>query len=183
MTTWDDYLDRLEEEEYHDMEFVAEHLGCEIDDVVSYRPSVRENLRIVKLLQRRWIVKKPCNEEQYETVREIKRVELKKVSKKTGKNFEYGRIEITVPVEWVGYTTKVIVSKTVTPKLVFNRQEIKPSELKNLDTSNLATIVEEQDADAKNKEFMDKLVKAVMNREGITEKEAIEYLENRKKNY
>jgi hypothetical protein len=141
---WEEYEDYLIEKEKRDMQMVADYLGKPVEEI-GWGKTLEEKLPEFKSLIKGWIMTKP-NGEEFTKVVKVKAHKVKR--KKKGKTYEneYGRIQISVPPEWVGYSAKVIVSKKVTPKVVYNFEgEIHIEDLADgVDPSDLVEIVEEE---------------------------------------
>jgi hypothetical protein len=94
-----------------------------------------EKIKQVEKLRDGWVMKKTKKGDVFITVSEVKHHpgELKK--------YDRGRIQITVPAEWVGYTAMVVLSKTKTPKFKSYVEEVTLEELRDEDPSGYADIV------------------------------------------
>lgn len=143
MTSYKDHLDKLEEDEYREMEDLAEHLDCSIDSL-GWGQTVPEKFRIFNFAKKGWIVKKNEEGEEYSTVKKITLNKGKK--KKDGSRYEYGRIQISVPVDWVGCNVEVYVTKKYTPELKHTYDEISFDEIveEKIDPSSLLSIVHKE---------------------------------------
>lgn len=140
---YEEYIDMLIRKEEQDMQEVADHLGCPVEEI-GWDKTLEEKLREFESLIKGWIMTKP-NGEEFTTVVDVKVHKVKGGKKGKTYNNEYGRIQISVPREWVGYSAKVVLSKKVTPKLVHNFEgEIGIEDLADgADPSKLVTLVEE----------------------------------------
>jgi len=140
---YEEYKDMLIREEEWDRQQIADYLRCPVEEL-DLGKTVEEKLAEFERLRKGWIMSKP-NGEEFTKVVEVKVFKVKREKKGKTYNNEYGRIQISVPREWVGYSAKVIVSKKVTPKLVQNfKDEISIEDLADgADPSKLVTLVEE----------------------------------------
>jgi len=142
---YEEYKDMLIRKEEQDMQELADYLGCPVEEI-SGGKTLEEKLREFEKLKKGWKMTKP-NGEEFTKVVEVTKTSRTKKGKK-GKTYynEYGYIEITVPKQWIGYSAKVVLSKKVTPKMVYNFEgEIGIEELADgVDPSDLVTLNEEE---------------------------------------
>ena len=136
----EEYIDMLIRQEEQAMQETAEHLGCTVEEIGGGK-TLEEKFAQFKKLKKGWIMTKP-NGEEWTTIKEIKFRPQK--DKKTGEKRNYARLSVQVPIEWIGYTAKVVLSKKVTPKMVYNFEgEIGIEDLADgADPSDLVTLVE-----------------------------------------
>ena len=138
---YDEYKDKLIEYDEWSRQQLADYLRCPVEEV-GLGKTVEEKLKEFKTLRKGWVMTKP-NGEEFTTVKEVTLTKRSKKAKKKTYNYEYGYVEFTLPKEWVGYSAKVILSKKVTPKLVYNRDEIDIDEFaEGVDPSDLVKLVE-----------------------------------------
>ena len=135
---YDEYKDKLIEYDEWSRQQLADYLVCPVEEV-GLGKTVEEKLKEFESLTKGWIMTKP-NGEEFTTVKEVTETKIKKPKK----TYIYGRIDFTVPKEWVGYSAKVVLSKKVTPKMVYNFEgEIGIKDLADgADPSDLVTLVE-----------------------------------------
>ena len=136
--------DKLTDDELESMTKVAERLGesTEVEGLAERigwkcadNKDLDEKVKQVQKLRDGWVMKKTKKGNTFVSVGEVK---IHKVGKYTK-----GRIQITVPEEWIGYTAMVVVSKNQTPKFKSYVDEVGLNELKDCDPSEFADIVVE----------------------------------------
>lgn len=149
---YEEYQDMLIDKKEQEMQVTADHLKCTVEEIRQGK-TLEEKFAQFKKLKKGWIMTKP-NGEEWTTIKEIKFRPQK--DKKTGEKRNYARLSVQVPIEWVGYTAKVVLSKKVTPKMVHNFEgEIGIKEIADgADPSDLVTLVEEE-KNAKPKETLE----------------------------
>lgn len=139
---YEEYQDMLIDKKEQELQVTADHLKCTVEEIRQGK-TLEEKFAQFKKLKKGWIMTKP-NGEEWTTIKEIKLRPQK--DKKTRENRNYARLSVQVPIEWVGYTAKVVLSKKVTPKIVHNFEgEIGIEEIVDgADPSDLVTLVEEE---------------------------------------
>ena len=139
---YEEYNDMLIDKKEQELQVTADHLGCTVEEL-GMGKTLEEKFAQFKKLKKGWIMTKP-NGEEWTTIKEIKFRPQK--DKKTGEKRNYARLSVQVPIEWIGYSAKVVLSKKVTPKMVYNFEgEITIEDIVNgADPSKLVTLVEEE---------------------------------------
>ncbi len=137
---YEEYIDMLIRKEEQAMQETADYLRCPVEKI-GWGKTLEEKVAEFEKLKKGWIMTKP-NGEEWTTIKEIKFRPQK--DKKTGEKRNYARLSVQVPIEWVGYTAKVVLSKKVTPKIVHNFEgEIGIEDLADgADPSDLVKLVE-----------------------------------------
>jgi hypothetical protein len=149
---YNEFKDKLieEEAEYRawSKQQLADYLGVPVEEItdeeLGFGKTLEEEFEEFEKLRTKdwWIMTKP-NGEEFTTVKEVTLVGRHKDPKTKKYKYEYGCLEFTLPVEWVGYTAKVVLSKKVTPKIVCSRDELGIDDLTDgTDLSDLVKIVE-----------------------------------------
>lgn len=163
----DEEKDKLTDEELESMTQVAEYLGVSTEpEGLAERigwarvgnKDLDEKVKQVQKLRDGWVMKKTKKGNTFVSVGEVTPHTIK--NKKRG-DYKYGRIEITVDPEWIGYTAMVVLSKTKTPKFKKYVKEITVEELKERDPSDYADIVFEdkkEESESSNTTVSDRLV-------------------------
>jgi len=172
----DEEKDKLTDEELESMTQVAEYLGVSTEpEGLAERIGIErvgnknldEKVKQVQKLRDRWIMKKTKKGNTFISVGEVKPVKIKKK-----KDYKYGRIEITVDSEWIGYTAMVVLSKTKIPKMKIYKEEVTLEELRDEDPSDYADIVFEdkkEESESSNTTVSDRLVEFGRKRKELEE--------------
>jgi len=176
---FDERKDKLTDKELESMTITAEHLGVStepeglaerIGEERVGNKNLDEKIKQVQRLRDGWIMKKTKKGNIFISIGEVKPVIVK--NKKTG-DYKYGRIEITVDPEWIGYTAMVVLSKTKIPKMkIYKEGEVTLKDLRDEDPSYYADIVFEdkkEESESSNTTVSDRLIEYGRKRKELEE--------------
>jgi len=175
---FDEIKDKLTDEELESDIQVAEYLGVSTEpEGLAERigrervgnKNLDEKVKQFQRLRDGWIMKKTKKGNTFISVGEVVPVIIK--NKKTG-DYKYGRIEITVDSEWIGYTAMVVLSKTKIPKMQIYKEEVTLEDLRDEDPSDYADIVFEdkkEESESSNTTVSDRLIEYGRKRKELEE--------------
>lgn len=126
------------------MRAVADHLGEDPDaenlaERIGWGKPLEEKWsQFEKLLNGGWVMKQSNRGDVFISIGEVKPHK----QKSKGTVYDFGRIQVLVDPEWVGYTAMIVLSKNKTPKFkTYTTEEIGIEKLSHIDPSDVADIV------------------------------------------
>jgi hypothetical protein len=150
--SWEKYKDRLIEEEREWLHGLAEHFGVDPDaedlaerlGLEGSKKTLEQKFKEFEIVRSGWVMKKTKKGNVFVSIGEVKG----RPQTINHKEYNYGRIQMSVDPQWIGYTAMVVVSKNKTPKRKYHfDDEISIEDLAHTDPSNLVDIIFESKSD------------------------------------